>query len=187
MVQPGARRSSDAPSTIRGGARRLRQPPPPVEGHGTTVDKSLSPSTAAHLVHVRLDRRAARSRRCGRRPQDVGRALNPALDDGPDAGRAAQGLGWALYERLVHDRGPAAQGWLIDYTLPRAEHIPEDDPHRRGALADGPFGANGIGEADVLSAPAAVAMRAAGGPRMRELPMTAPRVWRAMHEGNGSG
>ena len=52
---------------------------------------------------------------------------------------------------------------------------------------DGPFGAKGIGEANVLSAPAAVAnaIKAAGGPRMRVLPMTAPRIWRAMHEANG--
>jgi CO/xanthine dehydrogenase Mo-binding subunit len=55
---------------------------------------------------------------------------------------------------------------------------------------DGPFGAKGIGEASVLSAPAAVAnaIVAAGGPRMRELPMTAPRVWRAMRNGDrGNG
>jgi carbon-monoxide dehydrogenase large subunit len=40
-------------------------------------------------------------------------------------GGAAQGLGWALYERLVHDEeGQLLTGSLMDYTLPRAEHIP---------------------------------------------------------------
>jgi len=70
------------------------------------------------------------------------------------------------------------------------EHIPEiESLIVEVPSPDGPFGAKGIGEANVLSAPAAVAnaIAAAGGPRMRELPMTAPRIWRAMHEANGSG
>jgi CO/xanthine dehydrogenase Mo-binding subunit len=165
---------------------------PPVEGHGTTVHKSLSPSTAAHLVHVRLDPQSGEVETLRVVvAQDVGRALNPALVMGQMQGGAAQGLGWALYERLVHDdEGQLLTGSLMDYTLPRAEHIPEiDSLIVEVPSPDGPFGAKGIGEANVLSAPAAVAnaIAAAGGPRMRELPMTAPRVWRAMHEGNGSG
>jgi len=165
---------------------------PPVEGHGTTVHKSLSPSTAAHLVHVRLDPASGEVETLRVVvAQDVGRALNPAMVTGQMQGGAAQGLGWALYERLVHDEeGQLLTGSLMDYTLPRAEHVPEiDSLIVEVPSPDGPFGAKGIGEANVLSAPAAVAnaIVAAGGPRMRELPMTAPRIWRAMHGGNGSG
>jgi CO/xanthine dehydrogenase Mo-binding subunit len=165
---------------------------PPVEGHGTTVHKSLSPSTAAHVVHVRVDPASGEVETLRVVvAQDVGRALNPALVTGQMQGGAAQGLGWALYERLVHDEeGQLLTGSLMDYALPRAEHIPEiESLIVEVPSPDGPFGAKGIGEANVLSAPAAVAnaIAAAGGPRMRVLPMTAPRIWRAMHEGNGSG
>jgi CO/xanthine dehydrogenase Mo-binding subunit len=47
---------------------------------------------------------------------------------------------------------------------------------------DGPFGAKGIGEAPVIPGPAAVAnaIAAATGVRLRELPMTPPRVWAAL-------
>jgi CO/xanthine dehydrogenase Mo-binding subunit len=46
---------------------------------------------------------------------------------------------------------------------------------------EGPFGAKGIGEASILAGPAAIAnaIAAATGTRLRELPMTAPRVWAA--------
>jgi CO/xanthine dehydrogenase Mo-binding subunit len=52
---------------------------------------------------------------------------------------------------------------------------------------DGPFGAKGVGEAPVVGVPAAVAnaiAHATGGVRMRQLPMTAERVWRASQTGS---
>jgi CO/xanthine dehydrogenase Mo-binding subunit len=50
---------------------------------------------------------------------------------------------------------------------------------------DGPFGAKGIGEAPVIPGPAAIAnaVHAATGVRLRELPMTPPRVWAALNDG----
>jgi len=116
--------------------------------------------------------------------QDVGRAINPALCEGQLRGGAVQGIGWALYEQLVHDGdGNLLSGSFMTYAMPKAEHLPEIDtllvevpsPH-------GPFGAKGIAEACVLAAPGAVAngIAAASGARMRELPMTPPRVWRAL-------
>jgi CO/xanthine dehydrogenase Mo-binding subunit len=163
---------------------------PPVEGHASAVHRSLAPSTAAHLVHVRLDpdtgfvtvlRHVV--------AQDVGRALNPALVEGQMRGGATQGLGWALWEELVHDdAGQLLTGSFMDYVLPRAGQVPVIDTLIvEVPSADGPFGAKGIGEASVLAAPAAVAnaIAAAGGPRMRELPMTARRIWNASRSAAG--
>ena len=104
-------------------------------------------------------------------------------------GGAAQGLGWALWEELIHDEsGQLVTGTFLDYVLPRATQVPETDTLIVEVPApDGPFGAKGIGEASVLAAPAAVAnaIAAAGGPRMRELPMTARRIWQAMQRADG--
>ena len=193
MVQPKG--SPDKARSVKDFAEELNDfgsHHPPVEGHGAGVHKSLSPSTAAHLVHVRVDPTTGEVT-----PlrvvvaQDAGRALNPALVIGQMQGGAAQGLGWALHERLIHDeQGQLLTGSLLDYTLPRAEHVPEiDSLIVEVPSPDGPFGAKGIGEASVLSAPAAVAnaIVAAGGPRMRELPMTAPRIWRAMRANGSNG
>jgi len=50
---------------------------------------------------------------------------------------------------------------------------------------EGPYGAKGVGEAPVIACPAAVAnaVAAATGVRMRRLPMTPERVWRALNGG----
>jgi CO/xanthine dehydrogenase Mo-binding subunit len=76
-------------------------------------------------------------------------------------------------------------GSFLDYAIPVAEHIPEIDTLIVEVPApDGPFGAKGIGEAPVVAAPAAIAnaVAAATGVRMRELPLTPPRVWAALQE-----
>ena len=165
---------------------------PPVEGHASSLQRSLAPSTAAHLVHVRLDRESGEVEVKGLVvAQDVGKALNPALVTGQMHGGAAQGLGWALWEEMVHDeQGQLLTGTLMDYALPRANQMPSFETLIVEVPApDGPFGAKGIGEASVLSAPAAVAnaIAAAGGPRLRELPMTARRIWQATQAANGAG
>ena len=160
---------------------------PPVEGHASTVQTSLAPSTAAHLAHVRLDRETGEVTVLGfALAQDVGRALNPALVEGQMRGGAAQGIGWALYEALIHDGdGQLLSGSLLDYAVPRSSHIPDIDTLIVEVPApDGPFGAKGIGEAPVIPAGAAIrsAIVAASGPRLRTLPMTAHRVWAALQD-----
>jgi CO/xanthine dehydrogenase Mo-binding subunit len=120
--------------------------------------------------------------------QDVGRALNPALVEGQMRGGVVQGLGWALLEELAHDEdGRLLTGSFLDYAIPTAEQVPEIETVIVEVPApDGPFGAKGIGEAPVVAAPAAIAnaVAAASGVRMHELPITAPRLWAAMHEPN---
>jgi CO/xanthine dehydrogenase Mo-binding subunit len=159
----------------------------PIEGHGGSAQTSGAPSVAAHLAHVRVDRETGEVRLLRHVvAQDVGRALNPALVEGQMRGGAAQGIGWALYEELAHDEdGRLETGSFMDYAIPNAEQVPEIETLIVEVPApDGPFGAKGIGEAPVVGAPAAIvnAVAAATGVRMRELPMTAPRVWAALRE-----
>jgi CO/xanthine dehydrogenase Mo-binding subunit len=187
IVQPKG--SPDRGTTVRELAEQLGDfgaTHPPVEGHASTLHKSLAPSTAAHVVHVRLDPESGEvTVKSLVVAQDVGRALNPALVEGQMHGGAAQGLGWALWEEMVHDeQGQLLTGSLLDYALPRASQMPPLETLIVEVPApDGPFGAKGIGEASVLSLPAAVAnaIAAAGGPRLRELPMAARRIWQATH------
>jgi CO/xanthine dehydrogenase Mo-binding subunit len=157
----------------------------PVEGHGGSAQTSGAPSVAAHLSHVRVDRETGEVTLLRHVvAQDVGRALNPALVEGQMRGGATQGMGWALLEELAHDEdGRLVTGSFLDYAIPTAERVPEIETLIVEVPApDGPFGAKGIGEAPVVGAPAAVAnaVAAATGTRMYELPMTAPRVWKAL-------
>ena len=157
----------------------------PIEGHGGSAQTSGAPSVAAHLSHVRIDRETGEVELLRHViAQDVGRALNPALVEGQMRGGAAQGMGWALYEQLDHDEdGRLLTGSFLDYAIPTAEHVPEIETLVVEVPApDGPFGAKGIGEAPVVGAPAAIAnaVAAAAGTRLYELPMTPPRVWKAL-------
>jgi CO/xanthine dehydrogenase Mo-binding subunit len=157
----------------------------PIEGHGGSAQTSGAPSVAAHLSHVRVDRDTGEVELLHHViAQDVGRALNPALVEGQMRGGVAQGIGWALYEELAHDEdGRLLTGSFLDYAIPTAERVPEIETLIVEVRApDGPFGAKGIGEAPVVGAPAAVAnaVAAATGTRITELPMTPPRVWKAL-------
>jgi CO/xanthine dehydrogenase Mo-binding subunit len=163
-------------------------PYPPVEGHGR-VSPSKAPQSAAHLSHVRVDSDTGAVTLLRHViAQDVGRALNPALVEGQMRGGTTQGLGWALYEELVHDdHGQLSTGTFVDYGLPTAGVTPPIDTEIVEVPApDGPFGAKGVGEAPVVGVPGAVAnaIADATGVRMRQLPMTAERIWRTSHNGS---
>ena len=161
---------------------------PPIEGHGTAVPPEVAPSTAATLAHVRVDPDTGRVEVLSWvAAQDCGRALNPSLVEGQMHGGAVQSLGFALYEELTHDEdGQPLVRSFLNYAIPTIEVVPEIEtvivevpsPH-------GPLGARGIGESAIVSGAAAVgnAITAATGARLRELPMTPARVWRALQQG----
>jgi len=79
--------------------------------------------------------------------QEVGRVLNPVLAGGQIEGGIAQGIGYALYEKVVLQNGHMANNQMTNYIMPTAEDVPpihvffEEIPFRYGA-----FGAKGIGE-----------------------------------------
>ncbi|CAN5646400.1 xanthine dehydrogenase family protein molybdopterin-binding subunit [soil metagenome] len=183
----GAPDHSITVAEISGKALRFGGRYEPIEGHGGSAQTRGAPSVAAHLAHARVDRETGEITLLAHViAQDVGRALNPALVEGQMRGGAAQGIGWALYEELVHDEsGQLLTGSFLDYAIPLAERVPDIDTLIVEVPApDGPFGAKGIGEAPVIAAAPAIAnaVAAAVGIRLRELPMTAPRVWATLEE-----
>ena len=164
----------------------------PIEGHGGSAQTKGAPSVAAHLSHVRVDRETGEIELLAHViAQDVGRALNPALVEGQMRGGATQGMGWALFEELEHDEdGHLLTGSFLDYAIPAADRVPDIEALIVEVPApDGPFGAKGIGEAPVVAAAAAIAnaVAAAADVRLRELPMTPPRVWNALRESSNTG
>jgi CO/xanthine dehydrogenase Mo-binding subunit len=117
---------------------------------------------------------------------DVGRAINPRHCRQQIAGAALMGLGHALFERMVFDHGQLVNGTLVDYPVPSIRDMPEElvpivveVPH-----PGGPFGAKGVGESGLLAVSPAVAnaVAAAVGIRVRDLPLTAERVLRALRD-----
>jgi CO/xanthine dehydrogenase Mo-binding subunit len=158
----------------------------PVEGYGSTAQTTRAPGSAVHVSHVRVDRETGVVTVLEHAiAQDVGKALNPSLVEGQMLGGTVQGLGWALHEQLAYDEnGQLRSGTFAEYTMPSAELVPPVDLEIVEVPApDGPFGAKGVGEPPVVAVAAAVAnaIAHATGVRMRELPMTPERVWRALH------
>jgi CO/xanthine dehydrogenase Mo-binding subunit len=117
---------------------------------------------------------------------DVGKALNPAQAEGQDEGAAIQGLGHTLFESLQYEHGQPLNANLIDYRVPRFNDVPS---HFDSALVEnedgpGPYGAKGMGESGIVAIAPAVgnAFARATGVRIRELPLTPERVWRALKD-----
>jgi len=79
--------------------------------------------------------------------QEVGRVLNPVLAGGQIEGGVAQGIGYALYERVVWQDGRMVNNQMTNYIMPTAEDVPpihvffEEIPFQYGG-----YGAKGIGE-----------------------------------------
>ena len=79
--------------------------------------------------------------------QEVGRVLNPVLARGQIIGGVAQGIGFALYEKVEWRDGRMQNGQMTNYIMPTSADVP---PIRvffeeRGN-AHGAYGAKGIGE-----------------------------------------
>ncbi len=160
----------------------------PISGRGTGAQTANAPGFSAHLARVRVDLDTGAVEVLEYvATQDVGRALNPAAVEGQIIGAVAQGIGWGLYERIVHDEnGQVVTGTLMDYVLPRAEAV----PHVETVLVevpspDGPFGARGVGEPPIIPVAAALANAIANatGARLGAIPITAENLWRALEGG----
>lgn len=114
---------------------------------------------------------------------DVGRAINPQTTEGQIHGGVAQGIGWALMENMVTDKGKVLNPNFRDYVIPG----PLDLPPIQSILVEpvdpnGPFGAKGIGEPALNPAPAAVAnaIYNAVGVRITELPISPEKILKAL-------
>lgn len=114
---------------------------------------------------------------------DAGRAINPLSVQGQLQGAALMGVGSALLEEMVLDKGRVINPSFMDYNLPTAMDVPRLDPIIvEVPHPDGPFGAKGIGEGATPPAGPAIAnaLCDAVGVRINELPLTPERVWNAL-------
>ncbi len=106
--------------------------------------------------------------------QEFGRPIHPALAQGQIEGGTAQGLGYALLERVVMRNGAMANSQLTNYTIPTTLDMPElDVVMLENPYPGGPFGAKGLGELPMDGpAPAVVNALRYMGLDVREIPAT---------------
>jgi CO/xanthine dehydrogenase Mo-binding subunit len=119
--------------------------------------------------------------------QDVGRAIHPKYCEGQIQGGVVQGIGWALNEEYIYDKqGRLSNAGFLDYRIPVASDLPMIEAIMvEVPNPNHPFGVKGVGEANIVPPMAAVAnaIERATGTRMKELPMSPPRVLAALDAG----
>jgi len=117
---------------------------------------------------------------------DVGVAINPQQCEGQDEGASMQGLGHTLFEEMIYEDGQLLNPNMVDYKVPTFADLPGDLDSMMIENHDGPgpFGAKGLGEGGIVSAAPSVAnaLFQATGVRIKDLPLTPERVWRALRD-----
>jgi aerobic carbon-monoxide dehydrogenase large subunit len=90
---------------------------------------------------------------------DCGRLINPRIVEGQIHGGVAQGVGGALYERMVYDEyGQLLNASFMDFLMPYATEVPRiETDHLETPSPLNPLGIKGAGEAGVIPVSAAIA------------------------------
>jgi CO/xanthine dehydrogenase Mo-binding subunit len=79
--------------------------------------------------------------------QEVGRVLHPVLAKGQVMGGIAQGIGFALYEKVIWEQGRMQNGQMTNYIIPTsADLAPIRVYFEELGNVHGAYGAKGIGE-----------------------------------------
>jgi len=115
--------------------------------------------------------------------QEVGRVLHPVLAAGQIEGGVAQGIGYALYEKVIWSKGRMMNNQMTNYIMPTSQDVPpirvyfEEIPYTYG-----PYGAKGIGELPMDGpAPAILnAVVAATGTEFRSIPLLPEDIFTAL-------
>ncbi|MGH7086420.1 MAG: xanthine dehydrogenase family protein molybdopterin-binding subunit, partial [Acetobacteraceae bacterium] len=121
---------------------------------------------------------------------DFGTLVNPMIARGQVHGGVAQGIGQASLELSAYDgeSGQLLSGSFMDYTLPRADDLPNIDVEFvEVPCRTNPLGVKGAGEAGAVgSAPAVMnaildGLRDSGVTKL-DMPASPERVWRALQQ-----
>ena len=119
--------------------------------------------------------------------QEIGKVLHPVLATGQITGGVAQGIGFALFEKVVWDQGRMQNGQMTNYIIPTSADLPRIRVYfEEWGNAHGAFGAKGIGELPMDGpAPAVVnAITDAVGVALNSIPATPEDIFDALSLNN---
>jgi CO/xanthine dehydrogenase Mo-binding subunit len=140
---------------------------------------------AAHIAEVEVDLETGEVKLLNYvAAHDIGRAISRMGVEGQIEGAVAQGIGYALTEQMIYEKGVVVNSNFLDYKLASAKDMPPvktvlvetNDP-------GGPFGAKSIGELSLVPVAPAIAnaIRNATGINPTRLPMTPEYVFNEMN------
>jgi CO/xanthine dehydrogenase Mo-binding subunit len=147
--------------------------------------KGSSTSFIAQVAEVEVDRETGRVKlNKFVTAHDVGTIINPLGHQGQIDGEAIMAIGSGLMEELTHDQGKVTTTNLGEYKIPNILDIPKFKTVLvKGKNGPGPYEAKGIGEHANVTPPAAIANAVADacGVRLFDVPVTAEKVYAALH------
>jgi carbon-monoxide dehydrogenase large subunit len=121
--------------------------------------------------------------------EDAGKIINPLLVDANLHGSIAQGVGSAMYERIMYDdEGQLQTATLMDYTIPTAVELPSFEiAHVETLSPFTPLGMKGVGESGVGTTLGALCSAIENAfpeldVEINHLILTPNNVWRAIRE-----
>ena len=157
----------------------------PVVGRASVAPEGSTNGFGTHICDVEVDPETGKVTilryTC---IQDAGKAVHPSYVEGQMQGGSVQGIGWALNEEyFFDDQSRMRNASFLDYRMPTSLDVPMIEtiivevPN-----PSHPFGVRGVGETPIVAPPATVAnaIHAATGLRLTELPMSPPKVWKAL-------
>jgi CO/xanthine dehydrogenase Mo-binding subunit len=168
-------------------AGKMHETGGPIVARGAVSPEGSTNTFGAHLVDVEVDPETGKTTILRYTTVlDAGKAIHPSYVEGQMQGGAVQGIGWTLNEEyFFNDAGEMQNASFLDYRMPTCLDVPMIDciivevPN-----PDHPFGVRGVGETPIVAPPAAIAaaIYRATGCRMRELPISPPRLWKAISQ-----
>ncbi len=159
----------------------------PVVGKSSVAPECSTNGFAVHIADVEVDPETGKVTILRYTAiQDAGKAIHPSYVEGQMQGGSAQGIGWALNEEYFYDeKDRMRNASFLDYRMPTALDLPMIEAIIVEVPNPGhPFGVRGVGEPPIVPPPAAVAnaIQQAIGLRLTDLPMSPPKIWKALVE-----
>ena len=178
---------TEAPLTLEDLASKASQTGGPLAADASVNAKGAAPALGTHICDVEVDPETGKVDVIRYTVvQDAGRAIHKSYVEGQMQGGAVQGIGWALNEEyLFNEDGVMENAGFLDYRMPVALDLPMIDtvvvevPNPRH-----PYGVRGVGENAIVQPLAAVAnaIYDAVGVRLYSLPMSPPKVLKALQD-----
>jgi aerobic carbon-monoxide dehydrogenase large subunit len=150
---------------------------------------------ACHVTEIELDAQTGHIEVVAYHSvNDIGRVINPMIAIGQLDGGALQGIGQALYEKVVYDEqtGQLLTGSLMDYAAPRADAMScefKNEMDQTIPTGNNPLGAKGVGELGTIGATPAIVNAVADAlsrtgsqkhlalTKQLQMPLTAGTMW----------
>lgn len=185
-VPSGPNAGNFQPLSLKDLTKNMGKTGGPIVGHFEATPEGAGVSFATHIVDAEVDPDTGKTKILRYTViQDAGKAIHPSYVEGQYQGGAAQGIGWALNEEYIYGSdGRLQNAGFLDYRIPLASDLPMIDTVIVEVPNPGhPYGVRGVGETSICPPLAAIAnaVSAAAGIRLRELPMSPPRIVAALN------